>query len=1745
MKMKTLTKLLAMLSITCLSPECRAAELRVSDVVVTNSDSLILALHLESDLMASGVQFSLELPGDGFELVAIEPKNHLADISIHWEMRMDTLNVIILDASGVSPVPPGNQMICQMRFAELTQVTPGIYSVRILQATLVDDSQPTARHRLETRDGRIQVTQNVIALREFSSFVGDTVSVALEMHNVEDVAGIQGSVTWENSSAEFLSAHTSGRAESLTIYTEPLGLNGMNFLISDLQGTSVIRTGGGRVAELKLVILNADWTELFIENLTVSNLEGDRIPAAGRGTRGQTAYRPNTSPDIDIPERVSIMEDEVFLLPLGLTDADEDSLTIQILSSMDWVALSQESIAFRFYPQDQDVGTYELRFQVSDADTLVVASIEVAVLNRPPEFSSLPPQKGRVGARYTYKPEITNLDGGTVHLEAEANEPSPGIDTGYLTWVPQTAGDFRFRMIATDPQGGQAVQEFTVHVASRPSIEITEILADPPSGEAGDVNGDGRRDSKEDEFVELRNRGSESVDLSGWSLSDDDLSSRSSWVFPPGTVLDPEEFILVFGGGEPKGFSVRTFVSAGSIGNGLSNSGDIVLLIDPEKSDTIARASYVTERDLNASFVHLGDGLFVPHDSYPGRTRFSPGRERSVVDTSFLIAPDSLLVGETGQLRLVARYTDSVLVDVIPQEFRVTEEHIARADSKGKLFGLAEGTTEVIVLWNGVMTSTMLSVVRLPLEPPEISGIPPSWTRARALYRFLPKITRLNGGTIRLESRVSNAIVDPRTGAMGWRPTTPGEYLFRLIASNLEGSETILEFTIHVEPRIEIRIVEILADPPTGIPGDANGDGIREGSEDEFIELLNSDENPISIEGWSLSDDDVSMPHRFRFPTGTIIQSGERLVLFGGGKPVKIPGQVFVDDGRIGNGLTNSNERVLLIDPVIMDTVDLAEYQVEGDLNQSLIMQADQWIGHNDPPGIDLYSPGSERGIEPVPAEAEQDTLLTLDDPIADEAEDELEDEPEDGRREVDVSSEPAIDHPRPSGLVISEVMADPAAGIAGDYNGDGVRGTYTDEYVELRNVGPDTVYPSGWLIGDNDTRLDKLFRIPDSTSVPPGRHITLFGGGEPNGVTGIALADDGRIGDGLSNNGDQVLIVSPDGLDTLDSVSFQRGTEGVSWVRSNDRLVRHNRLPFHGDSSVGTVSPTLVSISIHPEHLTLQKDAEGLAVAMAEFSDGTQDTVSAQINWWVSDTSLVSVAASGWITGLRQGVVDVLGGFGSVVSNSIRVAVLQPADQPEEIAKPKDAEVDSLSLDPPTDRVESSSVTRDEGQDLEPTANGDSVVANLQPSFLSAPVKAAYEGLKYVYDIQVKDPESDPVSIHLVAAPGWMRLDGQVLSGIPGKEDVGEHVIVLAATDGTNQSQRSFQLLVKPSTELFAEPPDSLAQVGLTWRYNLDLDPNLSVQVEGGPHYATNAVVWRPEKEDLGLRFISISVSGIGHEDLLTTFPVMVLGGPELKVSEILVSPPVDVNGDGMIDPFSDQFLEIRNDGDQDLDLSGWMLGDDDGNLFEFPANSILAAGKRLVLTGAGKGNREEGWFSAGGKIGNGLASTDRILLISPNGPDTILSVTYSGGNVRSSLVPDPDKPGKWLPHTSVSHDPISPGIASAQHTTGGPVDGVDTYVLGDLEELDLHGEPPFPNPFSSTTRVSFEGERNGSVRVFNVMGQPVRKLSSVIGSERANTLVWDGRDDSGRRVGSGVYLIRMDNPLESRTLKVVFLRQ
>ncbi len=86
----------------------------------------------------------------------------------------------------------------------------------------------------------------------------------------------------------------------------------------------------------------------------------------------------------------------------------------------------------------------------------------------------------------------------------------------------------------------------------------------------------------------------------------------------------------------------------------------------------------------------------------------------------------------------------------------------------------------------------------------------------------------------------------------------------------------------------------------------------------------------------------------------------------------------------------------------------------------------------------------------------------------------------------------------------------------------------------------------------------------------------------------------------------------------------------------------------------------------------------------------------------------------------------------------------------------------------------------------------------------------------------------------------------------------------------------------------------------------------------------------------------------------------------------------------------------------------------------------------------------------------------------------------------------------------------------------------------------------PAFPNPFNPLTTVSFflPHESRTRLRVYDLLGRPVRTLVGGRLAAGYHTLTWKGRDDSGRAVAAGVYLLELRGPDFRQVRKLLLLK-
>ncbi len=894
------------------------------------------------------------------------------------------------------------------------------------------------------------------------------------------------------------------------------------------------------------------------------------------------------------------------------------------------------------------------------------------------------------------------------------------------------------------------------------------------------------------------------------------------------------------------------------------------------------------------------------------------------------------------------------------------------------------------------------------------------------------------------------------------------------IATNTRRGSLILTGLLSLLPATapaQVYISEILADPPNDLAGDANRDGTRDTYADEFVELFNAGTDTLSLAGWRLSDDDTTPANSFFFPAGTHMAPGAYLALFGGGAPTGFTVPVFTDDGRIGDGLSNSGDTVFLID-AHGDTADVVHGHDWPADRSAARSAAGLFVAHGDPPGQgEAFSPGRVNlSAAPPPA--------SLPDPPA---------PPHQPGRSPYTT------------ILIEEILADPPADLAGDANGDGTRDTYADEFVELFNAGTDTLSLAGWKLGDNDVATSAFFQFPDGTSLAPGGHLILFGGGTPTGFSVPAFADDGRIGDGLSNSGDTVLLFDAAG-DTAAVVVGHDWPAHRSVVRNADSVfVAHPDPEAFSPGRAGLPTspppatppdPPLSSPPPPPTHLPpvqllvteILADPPG-DVNGDDRADRNEDEFVELFNpgpdldlsgWRLSDDDTAPERQFHFPAGtlLQSGQYLVLFGGGSPRP----LPGLTFADDGtlgDGLANSGDRILLIGGTAPDTLLDFSYTSKPDLNQSLSCEGGGPCIPHGQLPGrifFSPGNPRSLYTGFSIDSLSLVADQSdtlilrgqfaggSEPINparvLWHVEDPRLLRVDRDgVVRGLrPGRTIVDAWTAQLLLASGSVQVQAPPPPPPPPNQPpRFVSPPDTLAYVGSHYHCTLRAeDPERSTLIYT-PTQLPAWLQWDPMTRTLagqapsapGNDEIAVEVDdGLGglasQHYTLHLIPL-----PEVHFAEVLSDPPPglagDANGDGQRHSQADEFVELLNPTLTPVALSGWILTEENsGQLFRFPTGTALPPGARAVVFGD-DAPEEPLFFSAGGRLGKGLNNRLGVLyLIDPAGPDTLAMAAYHFDR-------DPDQSICWTAdrEESVLHsqwpgrDLFSPGKTRPQLQT------------------------------------------------------------------------------------------------------------
>jgi len=251
------------------------------------------------------------------------------------------------------------------------------------------------------------------------------------------------------------------------------------------------------------------------------------------------------------------------------------------------------------------------------------------------------------------------------------------------------------------------------------------------------------------------------------------------------------------------------------------------------------------------------------------------------------------------------------------------------------------------------------------------------------------------------------------------------------------------------------------------------------------------------------------------------------------------------------------------------------------------------------------------------------------------------------------------------------------------------------------------------------------------------------------------------------------------------------------------------------------------------------------------------------------------------------------------------------------------------------------------------------------------------------------------------------------------------------------------------------------------------------------------------------------------------------------------------------------DEWMELYNGSDAEIDVEGWTLEAADGTPSIALTGTIPAGGYFLLerTDDSTVGDIEADQIYTGA-LGNG----GERLLLKDNLGEVVDEVNcsedwYAGTNApkatmeRKSPEGDGSDPSNWETNDGVT--------VNGQDSDGGPIQGTPGAQNSVLDVSLSVAEAPtlprscaltpnYPNPFNPTTTVGFVlSEKEAGLKVtlvvYSVRGEVVTTLVDRKYQSGVHAVPWNGCDDDGMEVSSGIYFVSLQlegQPFDTRCM-------
>ena len=287
----------------------------------------------------------------------------------------------------------------------------------------------------------------------------------------------------------------------------------------------------------------------------------------------------------------------------------------------------------------------------------------------------------------------------------------------------------------------------------------------------------------------------------------------------------------------------------------------------------------------------------------------------------------------------------------------------------------------------------------------------------------------------------------------------------------------------------------------------------------------------------------------------------------------------------------------------------------------------------------------------------------------------------------------------------------------------------------------------------------------------------------------------------------------------------------------------------------------------------------------------------------------------------------------------------------------------------------------------------------------------------------------------------------------------------------------------------------------------------------------------WEITLEPFGnSKTITLKIIAEDNIGKISSYPeeaITIITGTQIT-DKIIINEIMSSNSSAIMDDFNEyeDWIEIYNPNTSPINLSGKYLSDKRDNLtkWEFPQGMTIQPNEYKIIWC--DEDQVQGNIHTNFRINS---SGEYIALVAEDGISIIDSVTSPSLNeneVYARTAPE----ANWR----ISSTP-TPGETNIITDINDEVSIVNEYSL-----------KAYPNPFNPSTKIEYDlaKQSNITLTIFDLLGRQVWSLQKENIPKGKHSLYWNGIDNNGRELVSGIYFVNLDGNLFNKTIKLMLIR-